>query len=49
LVLPTEAGGYVLVAEYSPENGTTVISRRFLKIGKASVYSYFNLSPGVKL
>jgi len=47
--LPIEAGGYVLVAEFTPEKGTTVISRRFLKIGKASSYSYFILSPGVKL
>jgi len=45
LVLPAEAGGYLLVAEFTPDNGPTVISRRFLKIGKAANYTYFNLSP----
>jgi len=48
LVLPTEAGGYVLIAEFTSDNGKNVISRRFLKIGKASVYSYFNLLPEAK-
>ncbi|HEX7584638.1 MAG TPA: glycoside hydrolase family 2 TIM barrel-domain containing protein, partial [Prolixibacteraceae bacterium] len=48
LVLPTEAGGYVLVAEFTPDNGITVISRRFLKIGQAANYSFFNLSPKEK-
>jgi hypothetical protein len=43
--LPEQAGGYVLVAEFTPENGSTVISRRFLKVGKASSYSFFNLNP----
>ena len=44
--LPSEAaGGYVLVAEFTPENGTPVISRRFLKVGQAANYSYFNINP----
>ena len=45
MVLPAETGGFVLVAEFTPENGTRVISRRFLKIGQAANYSYYNLSP----
>lgn len=46
--LPEQAGGYVLVAEFTPENGKKVISRRFLKIGESSSYQYFNLSPVTK-
>ena len=46
--LPEQAGGYVLVAELTPENGKKVISRRFLKIGESSSYQYFNLSPVTK-
>jgi len=45
LTLPAETGGYVLVAEFTPENGSPVVSRRFLKIGKAANYSYFNINP----
>jgi hypothetical protein len=45
MVLPVEAGGYVLVAEFTPENGKTVVSRRFLKVGEAKSYKYFNLTP----
>ncbi len=45
LVLPADAGGYVLVAEFTPGNGQTVISRRFLKIGKTGNYIYYKLSP----
>lgn len=45
LILPTQAGGYVLVAEFTPESGKTVVSRRFLKVGLVKEYSYFNLNP----
>ena len=45
LNLPTLSGGYVMVAEFTSENGTPVTSRRFLKVGKAGEYSYFNLNP----
>lgn len=45
LDLPHEAGGYVLVAEFTPENGQPVISRRFLKVGLADKYSYYKLNP----
>jgi len=48
LKLPSQAGGYVLVAEFTPENGKSVISRRFLKIGQAASYSYFNLNPKIQ-
>lgn len=46
--LPEQVGGYVLVAEFTPENGQPVISRRFLKIGKAAAYNYFDLNPKSK-
>jgi hypothetical protein len=46
--LPAQAGGYVLVAEFTPGNGNTVISRRFLKIGDAATYQYFNINPNKK-
>jgi hypothetical protein len=45
MVLPSEAGGYVLVAEFAPENGKTIVSRRFLNIGQPKEYKYFNLNP----
>jgi len=48
LTLPAETGGYVLVAEFTPENGKPVISRRFLKVGQAASYSYFNLNPKIQ-
>jgi hypothetical protein len=48
IILPAKAGGYILVAEFTPENGKPVISRRFLKIGEATNYSYFNLNPAPK-
>lgn len=48
LTLPTSAGGYVLVAEFTPENGKTVISRRFLKVGKVAEYKYFEVNPIIK-
>ena len=45
LTLPAETGGYVLVAEFTPESGKPVISRRFMKIGHAASYSYFDINP----
>ena len=48
LNLPTLAGGYVMVAEFTSDNGTPVTSRRFLKVGKDKEYSYFNLNPAGK-
>ena len=46
--LPTISGGYILIAEFTPENGNPVISRRFLKIGQDADYSFYQLSPVVK-
>jgi len=48
MVLPAEAGGYTLVAEFTPENGKTVVSRRFLKVGEAKEYKYFSINPNTK-
>jgi hypothetical protein len=48
LLLPADTGGYVLLAEFTPENGKTVISRRFLKVGHSEKYNYFKVNP-VKL
>ena len=48
MLLPTIPGGYILVAVFTPENGNPVISRRFLKIGQATDYSFYQLSPEVK-
>lgn len=41
--LPEVTGGYVLVAEFTPEGGKPVLSRRFLRVGQAERYSYYNL------
>ena len=43
--LPEKAGGYVLVAAYKTEDGQTVLSRRFLKVGEKSQYHFFDLKP----
>lgn len=43
--LPFETGGYVLSAEFVPKNSTPVISRRFIKVGKAPGYSFYELNP----
>ncbi len=43
--LPALPGGYLLVAEFTPEQGTPVLSRRFLKVGDAANYSFYNLDP----
>jgi hypothetical protein len=45
LALPAETDGYVLVAEFTPENGKAVISSRFIKIGLADKYNYYQLNP----
>lgn len=48
MTLPSQPGGYVLVAEFTPENGKPMISRRFLKVGKVDKYNYFKLDPFTK-
>jgi hypothetical protein len=45
MTLPAKPGGYLLVAEFTPENGKPVLSRRFLKVGEAGAYSYYHLNP----
>jgi len=48
VTLPTEKGGYLLIAEYYPKGeNQPVISRRYLKIGDSSneKYDFFDLSP----
>jgi len=46
--IPTTAGGYIIVAEFTPENGTPVISRRNIRVGKLAEYTYFDLKPTTK-
>lgn len=43
--LPMEPGGYLLVAAFTPEGGKPVLSRRYLKVGEASSYSFYHLNP----
>jgi hypothetical protein len=43
--LPDEKGGYLLVAEFTPENGSTVVSRRFIKVGQLDNYRYYDYNP----
>jgi len=45
LTLPSVPGGYVLIAAFTPANGTPLTSRRFLKIGQPEKYSYFSVDP----
>jgi beta-galactosidase len=44
ILLPSEPGGYLIVAEFTPD-GTTepVISRRYIKVGSASDYKYYEM------
>jgi len=46
LTLPAVPGGYVLVAEFTAESGTPVISRRYLKIGEQKEYQYYKMEAG---
>jgi hypothetical protein len=46
IVLPAVSGGYVLVAEFTAENGTPVISRRYLKVGEQKEYAYYKMEAG---
>ena len=45
VILPEIAGGYILVAEFTPLNGEKVISRRFIRIGESESYSYYGINP----
>ncbi len=44
--LPEQAGGYVLVTEFTAEGKSKpVISRRYLKVGAAANYSFYEMKP----
>lgn len=46
--LPEEAGGYLLLAEFHNDdllNAKPVLSRRYIKIGNAPSYLFFNITP----
>lgn len=43
--LPDAAGGYLLLVEFSPKGGNTVISRRYIRVGNLDQYDYFDLKP----
>jgi hypothetical protein len=45
VALPGKPGGYLLVAEFTPEKGKPVISRRFLKVGTTASYSWHTMQP----
>jgi len=48
LQLPATPGGYTMVAEFTPKGSAsnkTVISRRYLKIGQAGHYVFFDPDP----
>jgi len=43
LKLPKTSGGYLVVSELTlPETGRKMISRRYIRVGDAAEYSYFN-------
>ncbi|MEF8845031.1 MAG: hypothetical protein V5A59_06105, partial [Bacteroidales bacterium] len=42
--LPDQSGGYLMVAEFTPENKSQpTISRRYIKIGQLKNYRFFDL------
>lgn len=42
--LPDKPGGYVMVAEFTPEKQSNpVISRRYIKVGEAEAYSFYEI------
>jgi hypothetical protein len=45
VTLPSKAGGYVIAAEFTPDNGKPVVSRRFIRVGDASTYEFFSMKP----
>jgi hypothetical protein len=52
LYSPIKRGGYLVLAKYRPDvsNGnqmekSSIISRRYINIGKLKKYDYFNLLP----
>lgn len=43
--LPADAGGYLLIAEFSDGKTKPVISRRYIKVGQAETYHFFEMKP----
>jgi beta-galactosidase len=44
--LPKRPGGYLMLAEFLPDGGfDPVISRRYIKVGTASEYKFFEMQP----
>jgi hypothetical protein len=43
LPLPDQSGGYVVVAEFHEDDQSAVVSRRFIKVGEAEDYSFFEI------
>jgi len=44
--MPEQTGGYLLLAEFKPDNGgRPAISRRFIKVGIDPGYKYFEMKP----
>lgn len=44
ILLPSRAGGYLMVAEFTPDGSDQpVISRRFIKVGVVQEYKYFDM------
>jgi beta-galactosidase len=41
--LPEQDGGYTIVAEFVTQNDSPVISRRYIKVGEATEYKYYDL------
>ncbi len=44
--VPEVPGGYLITAEYTPDGqNKAIISRRYVKVGKAENYSYYEMEP----
>jgi beta-galactosidase len=47
LRLPDQAGGYLMVAEFTPSGSTTpLVSRRYIRVGNPDTYTYYTIRPG---
>lgn len=43
--VPSGKGGYLLISEFTGNNKPPVISRRYIRVGEMSEYSYFEVQP----
>jgi hypothetical protein len=43
--IPARKGGYLLISEFTGNNKSPVISRRYIRVGEMSEYSYFEVKP----